>query len=68
MNKSRRTNRQAKVVSVIEVTQCRGQGIEESPFHTVVEYWTMEGKFIGELNPCLAAYIVANERAARGFH
>lgn len=43
-----------KVMQVIETTIARrGEGIKDSPVRIVTQYWTMEGKMIFEIDPCM---------------
>lgn len=38
----------AKVVQVIETKAKRGLGIEKDPVREVVQYWSLDGKFLAE--------------------
>lgn len=41
----------AKVIQVIETKSVRGSGEKDQPFRTVIEYWSFDGKKIGEIDP-----------------
>lgn len=42
----------AKLITVIETSALRGSGEEEQPLRAVKQYWTLEGKFLAEMDPC----------------
>ena len=41
----------ARVIQVIETKSLRGSGEDEQPFREVIEYWSFDGKKLGELDP-----------------
>lgn len=40
----------AKIEQVIVTKALKGSGTENDPFREVVQYWTLDGKFLGELD------------------
>lgn len=40
----------AKVIQVIETTALRGKGTQDDPCHTVIQYWSLDGKLLAEHN------------------
>lgn len=42
----------ARVIQVIETKSARGAGTEEQPMRIVTQYWTTEGAFLAEDDPC----------------
>ncbi|MGM9936068.1 MAG: hypothetical protein ACI38A_01875 [Candidatus Ornithomonoglobus sp.] len=36
--------------NVVKIVLAVGKGTEECPIHNVIQYWTTDGKFIGERN------------------
>jgi len=43
-----------RVIQVIETcTERRGSGVEGDPIRVVTTYWTLDGKFICEIDPCM---------------
>ena len=41
----------AQVVEVIRTTALRGDGTEAYPARQVVQYWTLDGKLLVEIDP-----------------
>lgn len=41
----------ARVIQVIETTECAGKGIDTDPVRTVVNYWTLEGVHLASVDP-----------------
>lgn len=41
----------ARVIQVIETKSVRGSGESDCPFRTVIQYWSFDGKKIGEIDP-----------------
>lgn len=45
--------RGARVVRLIETTiATRGAGVPGDPVRQITQYWTLEGKFLFEIDPC----------------
>lgn len=42
----------ARVMQVIETKSARGAGTDEQPVRIVTQYWSLEGKFLAENDPC----------------
>lgn len=42
----------ARIITVIETTALRGCGTEEDPCRRVRQYWSLDGKLLGENDPC----------------
>ena len=40
----------AQLVEVIKIELDKGEGTEKSPFRGVVQYWTLDGKLITEID------------------
>jgi hypothetical protein len=40
-----------RVIPVIEVVTTRGRGVEADPVRQVIQYWTLDGKFLAENDP-----------------
>ena len=40
----------AQLVEVIKIELGKGEGTEKSPFRVVVQYWTLDGKLITEID------------------
>lgn len=40
----------AEIVEVIKIELDKGEGTEESPLWGVVQYWTLDGKLITEID------------------
>lgn len=38
----------ARVIKVIEVLACRGEGTEASPYRTVRQFWSIEGELLAD--------------------
>lgn len=45
------TPRTVRRIEVIEVMAARGRGIEEDPVRVVTQYWSLDGKLLGEYDP-----------------
>ncbi len=45
----------ARVIQVIETKAVRGSGEKNQPFRTVIEYWSFDGKKLGEIDPLISA-------------
>lgn len=45
------TPRSVKLVEVIETVTIKGNGVS-SPVREVIQYWSKEGKLLGEIDPC----------------
>ncbi len=41
----------ARVIQVIEIKSVRGSGEKDQPFRTVIQYWSFDGKKLGEIEP-----------------
>ena len=41
----------AKIIEVIEVMRCKGQGTDQDPGRIVTEYWSKEGKLLAVNDP-----------------
>ena len=41
----------AKVVPVIEVITVIGNGMQENPYTTITEYWSLDGKLLAVRDP-----------------
>lgn len=44
------TPRKVKLVEVIETVSIRGNGVD-TPVREVTQYWSKEGKLLGEIDP-----------------
>ena len=42
----------ARIISVIETTALRGRGTEDDKCRPVRQYWSLDGKLLGEHDPC----------------
>lgn len=43
---------EARLIQVIETKAARGAGTDEQPVRIVRQYWTPEGEFLAEFDPC----------------
>lgn len=43
--------RSARIIEVIETTENRGNGDDDSPIREVIAYWLPDGTKIGEFDP-----------------
>lgn len=43
----------AQVIRVIETKSLRGEGTNEDMCRTVKQYWSLEGEFLAENDPCI---------------
>jgi hypothetical protein len=44
----------ARVIAVIVTTLTRrGTGKDESPIRIVTQYWSLDGEFLAEVDPCV---------------
>ncbi|VBB05607.1 Hypothetical protein LUCI_0817 [Lucifera butyrica] len=43
---------QVKIIEVIQVVVCKGQGTQESPGRRVEKFFKTDGTFIGQIDPC----------------
>ena len=41
----------ARIVEVIETVACRGDGSNEYPARRVIQYWSRDGRLLGEIDP-----------------
>lgn len=42
----------ARVIQAIETKAARGAGTDEQPVRMVTQYWSLEGAFLAEHDPC----------------
>jgi len=43
----------AKVIQVIETTLLRRGDSKDTPVRVITQYWSLEGKLLAEIDPCL---------------
>lgn len=42
---------EARVIQAIETSDVRGNGTMEDPFRRVMQYWTLSGELLAEVDP-----------------
>jgi len=40
--------RAVRVLQVVEIETCRGEGVKGNPFRPLKTYWTLDGEFLAE--------------------